>query len=139
MTGGTPRRKWRWLRHVVWVLGVKITLILIAVVVFFGSGAGNPLLRRLAIKRINSITGCQTEIRSLSIRWLSLQATVNGLVMHGKEPPGTEPLFSAEQIQVGLHVDSLWGRRISFSEVIIQQPHVHLRVEKNGTTNVPPS
>ena len=139
MTEGTPRRKWRWLRHVVWVLGVKITLIVIAVVVFFGIGAGNPLLRRLAIKRINSITGCPTEIRSLSIRWLSLQATVNGLVIHGKEPPGTEPLFSAEQIQVGLHVDSLWGRRISFSDLIILEPHVHLRVEKNGTTNVPAS
>src|SRR5579863_10616114 len=107
MTTETPRRKWRWLRHVVWVLGVKITLIVIAVVVFFGIGAGNPLLRRLAIKRIHSITGCQTEIRSISIRWLSLRATVKGVVIHGNEPQGTEPLFSAEEIQVGLQVDSL--------------------------------
>ena len=59
-TQPTVRRKWRWLRRVAWVLGVKVALILIAVTVFFGSGAGNPLLRRLAVKRINSITGGQT-------------------------------------------------------------------------------
>src|SRR5262247_2550439 len=86
-TQQTVRRKWRWLRHVAWVLGVKVVLILIAVTVFFGSGAGNPLLRRLAVKRINSITGGRAEISSLSIEWLSMHATVKGFVVHGKEPP----------------------------------------------------
>src|SRR5262245_23012243 len=120
-----------------WVLGVKIALILIAVAVFFGSGAGNPLLRRLAIKRINAITGGQTEIRSLSIQWLAMQATIKGFVIHGKEPPGTEPLFSAEEIRAGLRIDSFWGRKISLSEIDLHQPHVHIRVKKDGTTNVP--
>lgn len=92
-TKQTMRRKWIWLRRTAWVLGFKVVLILIAVVVFFGSGAGNPLLRRLAIKRINSITGGQTEIRSLSVEWLAMQATVKGLVIHGQEPAGT-PRFS---------------------------------------------
>ncbi|HKF24438.1 MAG TPA: hypothetical protein VKB24_00640, partial [Candidatus Acidoferrum sp.] len=57
------RRKWRWLRHLAWVLGAKLVLIVAALAVFFGSGAGNPLLRRLAIQRVNSITGGRTEIR----------------------------------------------------------------------------
>src|SRR5690242_19562648 len=97
-TQQTVRRKWRWLRNVAWVLGVKVVLILIAAAVFCGSSAGNPLLRRLAIKRINSITVGQTEIRSLSIQWLSMRATIKGFVIHGKEPTGTEPLFSSEEI-----------------------------------------
>ena len=133
----TVRRKWRWLRHVAWVLGVKILLILIAVVVFFGSGAGNPFLRRFAIRRIHSFTGGHAEIRSLSIQWLSLSATIKGFVLHGNEPAGTEPLFSAEEIHAGLHIDSFWGRKISFSEITVRQPHVHIRAEKDGTTNVP--
>ncbi len=96
MSDGTVRRKWRWLRHVAWVLGVKVTLILLAVIIYFGSGAGNPIIRRFVIRRINSMTGGKTELGSLSIQWLSLRLSVRGLVIHGNEPPGTEPLFSAE-------------------------------------------
>jgi len=131
------RRRWRWLRHVAWVLAVKITLIVIAVVVFFGSGAGNPLLRRLAVKRIRSATGARTEIRSLSVDWLALRVTLDGLVLHGTEPASTEPFFSAEQVRAGLQIDSLWGRKISLTEITVRQPHVHLRVEKNGANNFP--
>jgi translocation and assembly module TamB len=133
-----PRRgKWRWLRHVAWVLVANIALVLVAGMVFFGSGSANPLIRRLVIRRINAITGGQTEIRSLSIQWLSLEASVTGLVIHGKEPAGTEPLFAAEQVHAGLRIDSFWGRKVSLSDVIVRGPHVHIRVEKNGTTNVP--
>jgi translocation and assembly module TamB len=134
---GTVGKKWRWLRHVAWVLGVKVTLILLGIAIFFGSGAGNPLIRRLAIRKINAMTGGQTEIRSLSVRWFSLEATVKGLVVHGKEPEGTQPLFSAEEVRAGLHIDSFWGRKASLSEVVVRDPHVHIRVEKDGTTNVP--
>ena len=137
MTEQPRRGKWRWLRHVAWVLVANITLVLVAGIVFFGSGSANPLIRRLAIRRINAITGGQTEIRSLSIQWLSLQASVTGLVIHGKEPAGTEPLFAAEEVHAGLRIDSFWGRKVSLSDVIVRGPHVHIRVEKNGTTNVP--
>jgi len=136
-TEQTIRRKWKWLRRMAWVLGVKVVLILIAVVVFFGSGAGNPLLRRLAIERINSITGGQTEIRSLSVEWLALEATVKGVVIHGKEPAGTPPLFSAEEIRAGLRVDSVWGRKISLKEIVVLGPHLHLRAERDGSSNIP--
>src|SRR6266478_9021700 len=133
-----PRRgNWRWLRHVAWVLVANITLVLVAGIVFFGSGSGNPLILRLAIRRINAITGGQTEIRSLSIQWLSLHASVKGLVIHGKEPAGTEPLFASEEVGAGLHIDSLWGREVSLSELVVHEPHVHIRVEKDGSTNVP--
>ena len=137
MTEKPPPSRWRWLRRVAWALGIKITLILIAIAVFFGSGAGNPLLRRLAIRKINSITGGRAEIRSLSIEWLSMRASVRGVVIHGKEPADTEPLFSAEELRAGLKIDSFWGRRVSLTDVVIRDPHVHIRVEKNGQTNLP--
>jgi translocation and assembly module TamB len=133
----TIRRKWKWLRRMAWVLGVKLVLILVAVVVFFGSGAGNPLLRRLAIERINLTTGGQTEIRSLRVNWLAMRATLEGVVIHGKEPAGTPPLFSAEEIRAGLQVDSVWGRKISLSEIVVMAPQLHIRVERDGSSNVP--
>ena len=125
---------WNWIIHTPWVLAV---LTLLAVIVFFGSGAGNPLLTRLLVSRLEGMTGGKVELRDLSVRWLAMRATVKGLVIHGREPAGTEPLFTAEEVEAGLRIDSFWGRRMSLNELVVQKPHVHILVEKNGTTNVP--
>ncbi len=133
----TPRRRhiiWTWVIHTPWVLTV---LFIGAVIGFFGSGAGNPLLRRVVIQRLQNVTGSRVEVRTISIRWLSLGLSLRGLVIHGSEPASTEPLFSAEEVRVGLRVDSFWGRRISLNDLVVKQPQVHLRVEKNGSSNVP--
>jgi len=125
---------WNWIIHTPWVLAV---LALTAVIVFFGTGAGNPLLQGLLVKRLELMTGGKVELRSISVRWLAMRVTVKGLVIHGREPAGTEPFFTAEEVQAGLRIDSIWGRRISLSELVVQQPHVHIRVERNGASNVP--
>jgi translocation and assembly module TamB len=125
---------WTWIIHTPWVLAVIAVL---AVVVFLGSGAGNPLLSRLLVSRLERMTGGKVEFRALSIRWLSMRASITGLVIHGKEPAGTEPLFTAQEIQAGLRIDSFWGRRVSLGELVVQQPHVHIRVDKSGNSNLP--
>ncbi len=135
MTQETRRRKWRWLRHTAWVLGIKLTLIALGLVIFFGSGAGNPFLKRLLIRRLDATVGGSSEVNSLSIEWMSLRAKIRGLVIHGKEPAGSDPLFSAAEIDAGLRIDSFWGRRVSLNELKIREPHI--RVEKDGSTNVP--
>jgi translocation and assembly module TamB len=137
MTQKTPRRAWRWLRHSAWALMGCVALALTAVVIFFASGAGNPALRRLLIHRMESMTGAKVQVQSLSIRWMKLEATLHGVVIHGKEPAGTEPLFSADEITAGLRIDSFWGRKISLDELELKEPQIHIRVEPNGTTNIP--
>ncbi|GAC1676262.1 MAG: hypothetical protein PVS2B2_11830 [Candidatus Acidiferrum sp.] len=137
MTQETRRKKVRWLRHVAWVLGVNIFLIAFGLIIFFGSGLGNPLLRRLLLHRIETLTGGQAEIRTVSVGWLSLRTTIEGVVIHGREPQGTEPLFRADQIHLGLHIDSFWGRRVSLDELLMQGPRVHIRVNDDGTNNLP--
>jgi len=47
-----------------------------------------------------------------------------------KERGGTEPLLTAKEVQAGLRIDSFWGRRVSLDELVLQEPHVHIRVEK---------
>jgi translocation and assembly module TamB len=122
---------------VAWVLGAKISLIVVGLTIFFGSGLGNPILQRFLVRHLVAITGGRVELRSLSVQWLSLRATLKGLVIHGREAADTEPLFAAEEVQAGLRVDSFWGRKISLNEVLVQQPHIHIRIEKNGATNIP--
>ena len=125
---------WSWVIHTPWVLA---TLAILAVIAFFGSGAGNPLIKEAIIRRIEAATGGKTEIGGLSIGWFSLHATLKGLVIHGKEPAGTEPLVTVDEVAVGLRVDSFWGRKVSLDELAIKKPRIHLRVEANGSTNVP--
>src|SRR6266850_183231 len=134
MKRNTRHPIWSWIIHTPWVLAV---LGILSVLAFFGSGAGNPLLTRLITHRLEVMTGGKVELRSLSIQWLAMRATLKGLVIHGKEPAGAEPLFSAEEVQAGLRIDSIWARRVSVNELRVQKPHVHVRVDKNGTTNVP--
>src|SRR5207249_4920427 len=97
---------------------------------FFGSGAGNPLIQRLLIARLEHATGGKVEFRSMSIRWLAMRLTLNHLVIHGNEPAGTEPLFSADEVQAGLRIDSFWGRRISFDELLVAAECSYHRGEK---------
>jgi len=125
---------WSWIIHTPWVLAL---LAILGVVIFFGSGAGNPLLQRALISRLETATGGKVEFRSMSIRWLAMRVTIGGLVIHGNEPAGTEPLFTTDEVQAVLRIDSLWGGRISLDELSIQQPHVHILVGRNGATNVP--
>src|SRR5260370_14432118 len=112
MTQETRRRKWRWLRHVAWVLAAKaflILLILCGVAIFLGSGAGNPLIHRYIVRTLEKKTGGQVALRAISIRWLSLEITLKGLVIHGREPAGTEPLFAADEVQAGFCIHSFCG------------------------------
>jgi hypothetical protein len=137
MTQASRRKKLRWLRHVAWMLAVTVFLVVAAGVFFFGSGLGNPLIRRVVVRRLEELTGGRVEVRTISIHWLSLRATLKGLEVHGLEPAGTEPLFSTEEVQAGLRIDSFWGRKVSLDALTVKQPRIHIRVGKNGETNVP--
>jgi uncharacterized protein involved in outer membrane biogenesis len=131
------RRKIKWLEHVLWVLGTWTVLAIALAVIAVGSGLANPLLRRLLIEKLETLTGAQVEIRTVSVGWFSLNANVNGLTIHGTEPKDTEALLTLEQAKVGLRIDSFWGRRVSLKELVLLKPRVHIRVEKNGDNNLP--
>src|SRR5437868_14428048 len=104
MTREARQGKWRWLRHVAWVLAAKVFLILLilaGIAIFFGSGAGNPLIHGFVVSRLEKMTGGKVSLQSISIRWLSLEVRLKGLVIHGRESAGTEPLFAADEGQAG--------------------------------------
>jgi translocation and assembly module TamB len=136
----TKESRWRkilWVEHLLWVLGTWTLLLIALAIIAVGSGLANPLLRRILIHRTEALTGARVEIRTVSVGWFSLNVTINGLVVHGKEPADTEPLFSTEQARVGLRIDSFWGRRVGLNDLILDQPRLHVRVEKDGTSNLP--
>ena len=129
--------KWRWWWHLAWVLATSVLLASAGVLFFFGSGAGNSLLRRLAVRRLESLTGGRVELGGVSARWLSLRVILKDVVIHGREPAGTEPFFAADEVEAGLRVDSFWGRKVALDKLMVDRPRVHLRVEKSGSNNLP--
>jgi translocation and assembly module TamB len=137
MSKETRRKKILWVEHLLWVLGTWTLLAVALGVIALWSGLANPLLRRALVNKLESLTGARVEARTVSIGWFSLNATVRGLVVHGTEPTDTEPLLSVEETHVGLRIDSFWGRKVSLDELILKEPRVHVRVEKNGKNNLP--
>jgi translocation and assembly module TamB len=136
----TKESRWRkilWVEHLLWVLGTWTLLGLALAIIAVGSGLANPLLRRVLINRIQRLTGAHVEIRTVTVGWFSLNATINGLVVHGKEPADTEPLFSVEQARVGLRIDSFWGRRVALNDLVLEQPRWHVLMKKDGSSNLP--
>jgi translocation and assembly module TamB len=131
------RKKIKWLEHVLWVLGTWTALAIALAVIALGSGLANPLLRRILIQKLETLTGARVEIRTVSVGWFSLNASVNGLTMHGTEPENTAPLLTVEQAKIGLRIDSFWGRQVSLNELTLQRPRLHIRVEKGGSNNLP--
>lgn len=136
----TKESRWRkilWVEHLLWVLGTWTLLLIALAVIALGSGLANPLLRRVLINRAEALTGARVEIRTVNVGWFSLNVAINGLVVHGKEPAGTEPLFSVDQARVGLRVDSFWGKRVGLNDLSLEKPRLHVRVEKDGSSNLP--
>ena len=66
-----------------------------------------------------------------------LRVTLSDFTVHGREPAGTPPFFHADRLEVGLRIDSVWARKFSLGDVEIVHPAVHVRVERDGSINVP--
>jgi translocation and assembly module TamB len=130
------KRKFRW-KH---ALAVAASLALaagLALAFFIWSGAADRLARRLIVGQVEKMTGAHVELGHFHFSWRALQARLDDLTLHGKEPEGTPPLFHADHLQVQIRVESVLGRKISLGNVEMSHFSAHVRIEPNGSTNLP--
>lgn len=85
----------------------------------------------------STATGGRVDIGSYRFLWSGLELEFNDIVLHGAEPPSSAPLLHVDHVLVGLRILSLWRRQMELQEVIVDQPAIHLTVDKNGNTNLP--
>lgn len=130
------RRFLRW-RHLLWVVFGKVLLIVAAAAILIYSGAADRFLRGVIVRRLEAMTGGRVELRGFEMRWRHLHATLSGLTIHGREPAGTPPFFTAEKLDLDLRIDSFWGWKFSVESAAIEHPQVHVRSNEDGSTNVP--
>ena len=98
-----------------------------------------PIAGRAAqiVEQLEKTTGARVELGNFHFEWWHLRARFDGLTLHGREPAGTPPLFHADQLQVDVRVESFWGRKISLGSVEMSHFSAHVRVEPDGSTNIP--
>lgn len=130
------KRRFGW-RHALGVAAFTFAAVAFTLGFIVWSGIADRAARGVIVEQIEKATGASVELSSFHFAWLSLHATLRGLTLHGREPAGTPPLFHAEQLDVAIHIESFWGRRISLRSVVLQHFSAHVRIEPGGATNLP--
>ena len=130
------KRKFR-LKHGV-ALVVTVSIVLgFALVYVIGSGIADRWARTRIMQQLEKATGARVELGNFHLNWRTFHVHFDGLTLHGREPAGTPPLFHADRLDLDIHVESFWSRKISLGRVDMSHFSAHVRVEPDGSTNVP--
>jgi len=109
----------------------------LALAYVIASGLADRWARQTIVEQLTRATGARVDLGNFHFGWRSLAARFDGLTLHGREPAGGPPLFHADLLEFDLRIESFWGRKISFGNVIMKNVSAHVRVAKDGSTNLP--
>ena len=130
----------RWQRIIEWTAAALAVLILVGVIggyFYLKSSGFKEYALRTIVQRTNEATGGRTEIGNLDFQLSTLTAHLYNITVHGNEAPGQAPLLQIDRLTVGLKIQSVLQRRIFLSELLIDHPVAHLRVDREGKSNIP--
>jgi translocation and assembly module TamB len=130
------KRKFR-LKHGMGLAAAAVVAVGFGLAYIVASGLADLWARRTIVEQLEKATGARVELGNFHIRWRSLHVRFDGLTLHGREPAGTPPLFHANRLEIDVHVDSFWSRKISLGNVDMSHFSVHMRVDRDGSTNMP--
>ena len=143
-----PKKRSRGLRVLAWAFGslVVVLLLLAAGASWYTSTADfQQRVGGEVVSVLENATGGRVELQHISFSLWHLAIEVDGLVIHGTEAPGQMPYLSAAKIFVRLHLNMVLTHirglgpqsRISLRYLRVEQPRLHLIVDKDGHTNQP--
>lgn len=118
------------------ILGL-LTLGIVAGILLVQSSWLREQVRQHIVAEAEKATGGHVELASFEFDWHTFTARLNGFIIHGSEPPGSDPLLRVTSIAVKLKVVSLLRRIVDVESVDAAGPQAHLVVNPDGTTNIP--
>ncbi len=125
------------IRHGLALVVALATIVALVVAYTIASGLADRWARRTIVEQLERTTGARVELGNFHFGWRLLTARFDGLTLHGREPAGSPPLFHADTLQFGVHIESFWGRKFSLGNVEMSHFSAHVQVDKNGLTNIP--
>jgi translocation and assembly module TamB len=129
-----------WKKIVRWLSAVLGTLILVALVAGYFV-LKTPQFHRYVLAQIvgqgQAATGGKLEIQNWDFHLSPLTVDLDNIVVHGGEPPGSKPLFTADKLTVGLIGRALLRRQLQLSELLLQHPVANVSVDAKGRNNLP--
>ncbi|WP_158824336.1 translocation/assembly module TamB domain-containing protein [Granulicella sp. S156] len=143
----TPKRS-RTGRMFAWVFGsLLLSFVLLMAGVWYYTTTAD-FQRRVGaevVKVLEDATGGRVELGHISFSLWHLAIEADGLVIHGTEGPGEAPYLSADKIFVRLLINTFITHiagegpqsHIGVDYLRVEQPHVHLLIDKDGRTNQP--
>ncbi len=136
-------------RIVAWTCGSLLLLLvlLVAGLALYSNAADfQNRVRSTLINTLQDATGGRVELSRVQFSLRHLAVEADGLVIHGLEGPGEAPYLSADRILVRITLKSLFShatnstgamKYITLALLHVDRPHIHLIVNKDGSTNQP--
>src|SRR3984893_17820193 len=131
-----------WQRIIGWTAAALLVLILVAVgggYFYLKSSGFKEYALRTMVKRTNDTTGGRTEIGNLDFRLSTLTPHLYGITVRGSESSEQAPLLQIDKLTVVLKIQSVLQHKVFLSELLIDHPVVHVRVDGEGKSNIPQS
>ena len=135
-------------KFILWTLGslVVLLIILVAGVSWYTTTA--DFQRRVGTEVVSVLedaTGGRVELGHISFSLWHLAIEADNLVIHGTEGPTEAPYLSADKIFVRVKINTFLSHtigkgaqsHIGVNFLRVEQPHLHLIIDKNGATNQP--
>jgi translocation and assembly module TamB len=121
---------------IVAILGLIVLILVGAYAVLRSQGFERYVISKL-VQSTNEATGGHTEIRKFSFEPSTLTANLYGVTVRGKEASTDAPLLHADRLMVRMRLQTLLHGKLTFQELLVDHPVVHLRVNAQGQSNLP--
>src|ERR1035438_8991545 len=89
---------------------------------FLQSESFQKLAIRSFVTDTNRATGGRAEIGKVDFQLSTLTAHLYNITLHGGEPPSQPPLLHIDKLTVGLKIQSIFRRKVSLSQLLIEHP-----------------
>jgi translocation and assembly module TamB len=132
----------RWRKIVGWtaaILGVLIVVVVAGALLFLRTASFRSLAIRTIVDDVNQSTGCRAEIRNLDFQLSTLTAQLYDITVHGSEAVDQPALLHVDKLAVGVKIRSILRRQVNLSELLIEHPVAHIRIDGQGKSNLPQS
>lgn len=131
------KRVWRWLKWIALTLMTLAAILAVAAFLILRTDWLREQIRQRIILEAEKGTGGKVAIGRFDFNPGTLEVTVDGFELRGKEPDSDPPLARVSKILVKVKVVSFLRKDAFLEALSVEKPEVRILVFPDGTTNIP--